>query len=954
MPVWKKLTLLFLLFALWQLPAPLLKGRAASPPQSLAPEEQARNLLEEMTPEERVGQLFLVSFLGTDVSPDSSIYDLIANHHVGGVVLEAKNDNFSDVNNLLAATQELVSALQHAEWQSAQGDLLDPATLEAFRPTYVPLFVGISQNGDGYPYDQIYSGLTELPSPMAIGATWQPELAERVGFVAGQELAALGFNLLFGPSLDVLETPRPETLGDLGVRTFGGDPFWVGEMGSAYVRGVHLGSAGQIAVIGKNFPGYGGSDRPPQEEVPTVRKSLEQLKQIELAPFFSVTGDAPSPEATVDGLLLAHIRYQGLQGNIRFTTRPISFDEQAFATIMGLPAFSTWRAGGGIIATDDLSSRAVRRFYDPSNLDFKAWLVARDAFQVGSDLLFLGTITSTGDPDSYTSIVDVLNFFTQKYRNDLIFARRVDESVLRILTLKFKLFGAFELENALPNEADLAGVGLQEAVSIDVAQQGATLISPALSDLDTALPDAPEINDRVIFISDTYNYQQCSQCPLQPVFSIEAFQQAVLRLYGLEAGNQVIRQNLFSFTFDDLLTMLDNPGSFHAIEVRMRSGQWLVFSMLDVQSNRASSQALRRFLSERDDLIRGKRVIVFAFNAPYYLDTTDISKLTAYFGLYSRSPQFIDTAARILFKEFTPIFGALPVSVPGIGYDLITATSPDPSQSIPVLLDLPSFALPTPEAGEGEDPPLLEPTQLPEFEIGAIVPIRTGVIVDHNGHPVPDGTVVQFVFNRNGEVTFSPPIETVRGVARTTYLINGGGQLTIQALSEPATQSIPLVIEIPGPEATVIPTLTPTQPAPPSATPEVIPSPTPLPVVSDQPPPHLQTDLIDWGLSLLTTLAASLVVYQFGLASGQTRWSFRWALCVWIGGVGTYIYFALNLPGARTILLEGGRAGLIWLITVGAGFGWLGGWVWKRLTGRAAPPVGPQSSLPAKTKSGSG
>ena len=104
----------------------------------------------------------------------------------------------------------------------------------------------LTQEGDGFPTDQITNRLTPLPSPLAIGATWNPEYARQVGSVAGEELSALGINLLLGPSLDVNETPRTEGSGDLGVRSFGGDPFWVGEMARAYIRGVHEGSQDRI------------------------------------------------------------------------------------------------------------------------------------------------------------------------------------------------------------------------------------------------------------------------------------------------------------------------------------------------------------------------------------------------------------------------------------------------------------------------------------------------------------------------------------------------------------------------------------------------------------------------------------------------------------------------------------------------------------------------------------
>ncbi|HNN12508.1 MAG TPA: glycoside hydrolase family 3 N-terminal domain-containing protein [Anaerolineales bacterium] len=301
-----------------------VQAQASTPPASV------RLLLEAMTPEERIGQLFLVSFTGIDTGPDSQIYDLITRRHVGGVILLSANDNFTDQDPLVQ-TRLLVNNLQQLEWDASLGFTNDQSSaIQTERPEYAPLFIGIAQEGDGYPTDQILSGLTPLPSEMAIGATWNPEFAGNVGEVRGRELSALGFNLFIGPSLDVLDAPSSSG-SDLGTRVFGGDPFWVGTMGSAYVEGLHRGGAGKLLVIAKHFPGVGGADRLPEDEVSTVRKSLEQLKQIELAPFFSVTGNALTPEAAVDGLLVSHIRYQGFQGNIRAATRPISFDPQALS-----------------------------------------------------------------------------------------------------------------------------------------------------------------------------------------------------------------------------------------------------------------------------------------------------------------------------------------------------------------------------------------------------------------------------------------------------------------------------------------------------------------------------------------------------------------------------------------------------------------------------------------------
>ncbi len=295
--------------------------------------QKAIDFMARMTPEEKVGQLFLVTLPGSTFDDNSQVYDLIANHHVGGIVLLRSNDNFSDSENTLTSVSKLTNALQDAEWRASQQTIASPTNGISFNPQYVPLLIGISQEGNSFPSDQILNGVTQLPSLMSIGATWDPELAQQVGEVMGSELSDLGFNLYLGPSLDVLDVPHIEGGDDMGVRTFGGDPYWVSKLGQAYISGLHQGSENRLAVIAKHFPGRGSSDRSPEEEIATVRKSLAQLQQYELAPFFAVTGNAPSSQASTDGLLVSHIRYQGFQGNIRATTKPVSLDKTALDLI---------------------------------------------------------------------------------------------------------------------------------------------------------------------------------------------------------------------------------------------------------------------------------------------------------------------------------------------------------------------------------------------------------------------------------------------------------------------------------------------------------------------------------------------------------------------------------------------------------------------------------------------
>jgi beta-N-acetylhexosaminidase len=908
------------------LSSPVRVGWAAPFSQVDSSRERAQALLATLTPEERVGQLFLVTFIGRDASSTSQIYDLIVNHHIGGVFLQAENDNLGPPGQTLNQALSLIRELQTTEWSASQNRQIEPVTGQEFTPAFIPLFVGVSQEGNGPPYDQIINGVTPLPSNMALGATWKPELASEVGSVLGSELSALGFNLLIGPSLDVLENPRQQGTGDLGVRTFGGDPYWVGEMGRALVSGIHSGSGNRIAVIAKHFPGHGSSDRLPEEEVATVPKSLEQLKLIDLPPFYSVTGNAISPEGMIDGLLASHIRYQGFQGNIRETTRPVSLDRQAFDQLMSLPAIESWREGGGIVVSDDLGSPAFRRFVDPTGLAFRAQLFARDAFLAGNDLLFLGQgfiATSDPEPDYYNTVTRTLAFFAQKYHDDLTFQQRVDESALRILTLKFRQNNnIITLSQILPSPEGLDIIG-DSGITFTVAQQAATLISPSLADLAETLPEPPNLNERIVFVTDTLSARQCSQCSEENLFAKDAIERAVMRLYGPLAGGQVLQRNLKSYSFVELQAFLDNTEQVDLTNfvTDLQQANWIVFSLRQVSTDEPASLALSRFLAEQPGLFRQKKLVVFAFDAPYYLDATEVSKLNAYYGLYSTAPPFIEVAARLLFGELPTPPGSLPVSVPGVDYDLISATAPNPGQIIPLFLD-------RPEASPGPGTATPEPTPLPEFEIGDLIAVRTGVILDHNGHPVPDDTPVQFIFTIGGVPNFQNAT-TKDGIARTTGLVNGSGTLEIRAESIDARVSDVIRYEIP-PEGGIPTMATPTPVPADTTTPEPTLTPTLATPVSLQPEDQGQTDLGDWFLALILAAATSIGIYWLTAYFGVVRWGIRSGFLALIGSLLVYTYFALGLPGSDRILHSAGTLGLLFFTILGSSLGWSAAWSWRR------------------------
>ncbi|MCS7061577.1 MAG: glycoside hydrolase family 3 N-terminal domain-containing protein, partial [Anaerolineae bacterium] len=797
-------------------------------------------------------------------------------------------------------------------------------------------------------FSEITQGLTPLPSELALGATWRPENAELVGQILGSELSRLGINVVFGPVLDVMDTPKPGTPGDIGVRVFGGDPYWVGKFGAAFTRGVQDGSAGRIAVVAKHFPGLGSSDRNVEDEIPTVQKSLEQLKQIELAPFFAVTqaGDRePSSQGgIVDGLLVSHIRYRGFQGNIRASTRPVSLDPLAYQALMSLPEIAPWRAAGGVTFSDALGARGVRRFYDPLDLSFNARRVAQEAFVAGNDVLVLGSFgLSNSWPEQLANIKDTIQFFRERYVSDQTFAARVDAALVRILSLKLKLYaGNFSPGTAQVDiEAARTIVPYNEAMAA-IAKESVTLLSPGARDLPAVLGPSLRRDEHIVFVTDDRQIKECPRCNPYPAIPPTALQDIALALYGPRATGQVDPARMSSFTFNDLAnfrkpaveTSSQEPTATHtpeatpsitetspltstdtilspkiSIDEAIEQADLIVFAMLDLNTQAPSTVLFRDFLAQRADVLRDKRVVALAFGAPYYLDATEISKLTAYFAVYSRTPAFLEAAIRVLFGELPPA-GALPVSITALNYSLLVQTSPDPNQVIPLT------AGNVITAGQTTPAPL-------ELKVGNSLQLRAGPIYDRNGHIVPDGTPVQFVLAYPVERVEQQqaPVSTRDGIAETTVVIERKGQLEIRAIAEPAQSSYVIKVNI-GDDASSIETIRPTPM--PTPTPEPTATPTPAPTVAPTMSPELGNDQVTRNampertspqgfvltlFALLTTgLSAAVALAAVTSINLTQRW--RIVLWSWSAGWGMYVLYVAGAPGMETIA------------TV---FGWLGG-----------------------------
>ena len=865
------LPVLVLLALITPSPLRLLRAQEATPDLDV----QIEALVSAMTVEQRVGQLFVVAFEGNDADPGTDVATLIQQDHVGGVVLLAANANFYNTADAPRQVAELSNKLHTLAMGSAP-----PAP----GVVGVPLFVAVEHEGDGYPYTQITGGTTPLPNAMAAGVTWDVASARDVGQVTGLELAAMGVNLLLGPSVDVLADPRPGTQGDMGSRTFGGDPWWVGQMGRAYIEGVHRGSGGRVATVTKHFPGHGGSDRLPGEEVATVDKSLAALTQVELAPFMAVTGGEAGDDAVTDALMSSHIRYRDYQGEIRQFTAPVSLDAAAMEAILSLDGFATWRAHG-LMVSDSLGVPAVRKAFDPAQVTFPHRRIAKEAFLAGNDLLLLSHFALDDVwTDQFRNIRDTMAFFRSEYRTNPAFAARVDESVGKILRLKLRLYPEFVLEAVKVHPAAALQVcGLGTEVTQRIANEAVTLLFPD----PNAVLRPPRRGEKILIFTDSRPVSECPAEECQPFspLSQAAVEEAILRTYGPEGTEQVDPGDVASLPFGQLRKLLIGEPADVDVGALLEDADWILFAQQDLSLAKGpNSDAVKLFLNHSLSASYDARLVVMAFNAPYYLDTTEISKLSLYVVAYSKVDPFVESVVRVLFGELVPQ-GTPPVDVAGISYDLQRQLAPDPAQTIP--LDL------------------IEPAPGTNLLPPVSARLQAGPIVDRNGHRVRDGTTVTLFAEYTGGA-YAPPVSatTSGGVAEATLVLTGAGQVRCRAESGEARQSEIVTLSIqPLPTATTAPSRTPL----PSPTTLAASATTPTPQPSSTPAPTEQTSPLSTdtghavaGLDLLLAAGATLLVAALGcLMLGQRRKQpvilVRWILLAITGGMLGYVLYVLRV-----------------------------------------------------------
>jgi len=248
----RAIVVLLLTFALSSSGAPA-QGSPASGEQVNA---RVKALLSRMSLHEKIGQLSQVGAL--DLKPDQrkELGDLLPEDSVS---IE-DHVRHGEAGSILWTTDPVfISTLQHVAIEESR--------------MKIPLLFG---------FDVIHGFRTIFPVPLAMAASWDPDLVENAQAVAAQEASAVGINWTFGPMVDIARDARWGRI----VEGAGEDPFLGAAMARAEVRGFQgqqLGTPGRVVGSVKHFAGYGAAQGGRDYDGAYIPE--EQLRNVYLPPF---------------------------------------------------------------------------------------------------------------------------------------------------------------------------------------------------------------------------------------------------------------------------------------------------------------------------------------------------------------------------------------------------------------------------------------------------------------------------------------------------------------------------------------------------------------------------------------------------------------------------------------------------------------------------------------------
>jgi len=257
-------------------------------------EKRVSDLLGRMTVEEKVGQLSkllgwdMYSKNGKQVTISNKLRKAVKEQHIGLLWATLRADPWTQKTLLNG-----LSPVEAARATNAiQRYMVDSTRLG------IPLLLS-----EEAPHGHMAIGATVFPTAIGQASTWNPQLIQAMASTIAMETYAVGGKNGYGPVLDLARDPRWSRTEE----TYGEDPYLIGQMGSAMIRGFQgekIGERDKIIGTLKHFVAYAAPDGGHNGE--SVSFGERSLKQYFLPPFEravkSGAGSVMTAYNSIDGI----------------------------------------------------------------------------------------------------------------------------------------------------------------------------------------------------------------------------------------------------------------------------------------------------------------------------------------------------------------------------------------------------------------------------------------------------------------------------------------------------------------------------------------------------------------------------------------------------------------------------------------------------------------------------
>ncbi len=297
--------------------------------------------------ENKIGQLFMFGFQGTELTNGSPIVDDLRKRNLGGVILFDK---------LLAK-------------KKAENNIKNPAqlkTLTASLQQYAksPLFIAVDQEGGLVKRLKGETGFLETKSAQSLGDADDATLTAIHASCTAVSLKAVGINLNLAPCVDLNSNPENPVIGKLG-RSFSHDPETVARHAAIWIQ-EHRKQ--KILTCLKHFPGHGSSQTDSHLGFTDITKTW---KKEELLPFKNLIG-----KNLADCVMPGHLFHNDFDASY-----PTSLSPTLINSVLRKEL-----AFDGLVITDDLQMRAITDRYGLAESACLALAAGVDMIIIGNNL----------------------------------------------------------------------------------------------------------------------------------------------------------------------------------------------------------------------------------------------------------------------------------------------------------------------------------------------------------------------------------------------------------------------------------------------------------------------------------------------------------------------------------------------------------------------------------------